>query len=153
MDELFVFIGRFQPLHLEHERIIKSLLNENPSARVLVLVGSANLSRSVKNPFTFYERKEMLLDSIESSRLYIDALNDFYNDNDWLQEVYRLIKLCSLRDTNVKIVGCNKDESSYQTVFGNITHNYIVLFIFTTFYESKIFKTQANSSLGSGYIV
>jgi bifunctional NMN adenylyltransferase/nudix hydrolase len=56
--DLLVFIGRFQPFHNEHQHIIDTALKL--SKNVLVLIGSAGKARSVRNPFTFAERKRMI---------------------------------------------------------------------------------------------
>lgn len=56
--DLLVFIGRFQPFHNEHQHIIDVALEK--SKNVLVLIGSAGKARSVRNPFTFAERKRMI---------------------------------------------------------------------------------------------
>ena len=53
-----VFIGRFQPLHIGHEHVIRQALTQ--VGRLIVLVGSANVARDPRNPFTFDERAAML---------------------------------------------------------------------------------------------
>lgn len=53
-----IFIGRFQPFHNGHAEIIKRALeiyNE-----VIVVVGSRNVAKNVKNPFTAIERRNMI---------------------------------------------------------------------------------------------
>ena len=57
---LAVYIGRFQPYHNGHVKVIEDGLKI--ADRVLVLVGSSNSPRTEKNPFTFEERKEILVD-------------------------------------------------------------------------------------------
>ena len=56
-----VFIGRFQPFHLGHKNIIDVALID--AENVIVLVGSSNVARCHRNPFTFDERKGMILES------------------------------------------------------------------------------------------
>ncbi|KZC79458.1 adenylyltransferase/cytidyltransferase family protein [Sphingobium yanoikuyae] len=53
-----VFIGRFQPMNIGHEHVIARAL-EN-AERLIVLVGSANVARDPRNPFSFAEREAML---------------------------------------------------------------------------------------------
>ena len=53
-----VFIGRFQPLHLGHEHVIARTLEQ--VERLIVLVGSANVARDPRKPFTYAEREAML---------------------------------------------------------------------------------------------
>jgi len=51
-------VGRFQLVHKGHEQLID--LGLELCEKFVVLVGSSDESRTVNNPFTFEERKEML---------------------------------------------------------------------------------------------
>ena len=53
-----VFIGRFEPFHNAHRRVIDKALQI--AGKVVVLVGSSNKPRSTKDPFFFDERKVMI---------------------------------------------------------------------------------------------
>jgi bifunctional NMN adenylyltransferase/nudix hydrolase len=59
--DLAVFIGRFQPFHLGHLAVVEHALKN--AERVLILVGSANVARDTRNPFT-YEERATLIDQI-----------------------------------------------------------------------------------------
>jgi cytidyltransferase-like protein len=50
-----LFIGRFQPFHLGHERVVRAGLAQ--VERVLLLIGSSNRARSTRDPWTFEERE------------------------------------------------------------------------------------------------
>lgn len=115
--DLAVVIGRFQPFHVGHERIVRKALSL--ARRVLVLVGSANRHRSVKNPFTFSERRSMIEKTFydqqsDSIRIRVDPINDYpYNDDRWMTEVRRKINSRSTSSKEkVCIVGFMKDASS-----------------------------------------
>ncbi len=54
-----VIIGRFQPFHNNHLKLVEQGLEI--ADKVLILVGSAYAVRTPKNPFTFEERKAMIL--------------------------------------------------------------------------------------------
>ena len=95
MHDLTVYIGRFSPFHRGHSEVLKrALLN---SKRVLVLIGSADQSRTIKIPFTASERQRIIqeyvntspsLANIDKSKLVFDHLVDIpYNDQRWLQQV------------------------------------------------------------------
>lgn len=61
MKKLFklgFIVGRFQLFHKGHEEMVN--LGKSLCEKFVVLVGSTNESRTVKNPFTFEERKEMI---------------------------------------------------------------------------------------------
>ena len=126
--DLLVFIGRFQPFHLEHQRIIDVALTQ--SKYVLVLVGSSGKSRTIRNPFTFDERKCMIAGSYnedDSKRVIIKPLYDkTYNDAAWINQIQNIVKNTAtdavndfgfhnagLDDAKVGLIGASKDQSSY----------------------------------------
>ncbi len=51
-------VGRFQPVHLGHVHLIKQAREHAGS--VVVVIGSSDAKPSLRNPFTFEERAEML---------------------------------------------------------------------------------------------
>lgn len=128
--DFLVFVGRFQPLHNAHLQIILTAAEQ--SEKVIVLVGSADQPRTIKNPFTFEERKKMILDSVPADvlpKLIIRPVIDHpYNDDKWMEQVQGLVRTtvlnsfpgnsvnCTLHgmdDIRVGLIGCNKDNSSY----------------------------------------
>lgn len=56
--DALVFIGRFQPFHNGHKAVIDAALKQ--AKEVVVVVGSSFAARSIRNPFTFEERKAMI---------------------------------------------------------------------------------------------
>jgi len=131
--DLLVFIGRFQPFHVEHKRVIDTALAK--AKNVLVLVGSSGKARTIRNPFTFDERKEMINGSFEQSKLFdhrpkrliIKPLYDkTYNDAAWVKQVQDVVKetaldvingggfrTAGLSDAKVGLIGASKDNTSY----------------------------------------
>ena len=129
-----VFIGRFQPLHIGHEHVIRQALEQ--VKRVIVLVGSANVARDPRNPFTYAERAAMLRSAfayeMAGGRLIVEPLDDhIYSDTAWVAEVQRRVKAvvldagndhgfhtAGLQDFSVALTGYGKDASSfYLTLF------------------------------------
>ena len=124
-----VFIGRFQPLHIGHEHVIRQALSQ--VGRLIVLVGSANVARDPRNPFTFDERATMLRAAfrheIAEERLIVEPLDDhLYSDTAWVTEVQRRVNRIildvgnghgfgshGLADFTVALTGYGKDASSY----------------------------------------
>lgn len=110
-----VVIGRFQPPHNGHKYLIEEALKI--AENVIVLVGSAKSSVSIKNPFTFKDRELMIRNMMNliNDRLIIKPLKDFiYNDELWVQEVQRVVASELDRPTDkVVLVGHTKDESSF----------------------------------------
>ena len=59
-----LFIGRFQPLHLGHLATIK--FASKSVEQLTIVVGSADKSHEMRNPFTAGERIEMIKDSLDN---------------------------------------------------------------------------------------
>lgn len=129
---VLVFIGRFQPFHNGHKRVIDRALEL--ADNVLVLVGSSNRSRSIRNPFTFEERKDMIertYSKVNSAherveryvagtqiydflpRVKVRPLDDvMYNDDRWIEQVQRtvtreLLEIANRETPNVYLSGTN----------------------------------------------
>ncbi len=99
--------------------------------RLIVLVGSANVARDPRNPFTFDERAAMLRAAfrheIAEERLIVEPLDDhLYSDTAWVTEVQRRVNRIildvgnghgfgshGLADFRVALTGYGKDASSY----------------------------------------
>lgn len=122
--DLIVFIGRFQPVHIGHLEVIQTALTK--AERVLVLIGSSNQPRTSKNPWTYLERSDMLLESLAEidpqlvHRVHTAALRDqSYNDQKWAASVQghvdTFVSACgdNIKDLKVGLIGHSKDSSSY----------------------------------------
>ncbi len=116
-----VFIGRFEPFHNAHRRVIDKALAL--AGKVIVLVGSSNKPRSTKDPFFFDERKVMIrsaFDAPAASRLLFAPLRDFpYSDDRWMREVQQQVAALIVGDNvdmnapkSVCLVGHFKDSST-----------------------------------------
>ena len=119
-----VFIGRFQPLHKGHVAVIEKALTK--VEKLIVLIGSSNFNRRVRNPFTFDERKNMFtfVDSISKAiadkRIIILPLEDkMYQNQAWLRQaqdiVFDVTNEDGWRDKPKKIalVGSQKDGTGF----------------------------------------
>lgn len=110
-----VFIGRFQPFHLGHKQVVIDALEQ--ADHVLILVGSAFQPRTIKNPFTYGERYEMILSSLDPqhiSRVTIRPLRDYlYNDAQWIAQVQQIVNVTTVPGEKIGIVGYEKDSSSW----------------------------------------
>ncbi|RLF01945.1 MAG: nicotinamide-nucleotide adenylyltransferase, partial [Thermoprotei archaeon] len=53
-----LFVGRFQPFHLGHLKALRWILEREDE--VIICIGSAQYSHSLRNPFTVGERVEMI---------------------------------------------------------------------------------------------
>ncbi len=111
-----VFIGRFQPFHIGHLFVFQEALKT--AKHLIVLVGSADEARSLRNPFTFDERQAMIKQSLPdeiTNKVTLLPLPDYlYDDNGWVNKVTELVE-DEVNDTakTVALVGHNKDETTY----------------------------------------
>lgn len=115
-DYLF-YIGRFQPFHLGHQQVVELALKK--TANLIILVGSSNLHISTANPWTFEQRKDMILKSCHHltslyQTLAVEPLNDYmYNDIQWFTECRKTIEKIVPPGKRYGIIAFNKDESTY----------------------------------------
>jgi bifunctional NMN adenylyltransferase/nudix hydrolase len=119
--KLAVLIGRFEPFHNGHLANVKQALDLADEA--IVLIGSSYQPRTPKNPFSFYERADMIRGSVNSDRMGVHALRDHkYSNNSWIREVQATVHRDSpdIDDSDIAILGFDKDESSwYNHAFPN----------------------------------
>jgi bifunctional NMN adenylyltransferase/nudix hydrolase len=108
-----VYIGRFQPFHHGHLETVRQALAL--ADKVVILVGSANRSRSSKNPWTFAERRAMILAAVpEPERVEVLALPDvMYDTEAWVKNVKRLARGVLAETARVGLIGHYKDASSW----------------------------------------
>lgn len=115
-----VYIGRFQPPHIGHVSTIKYCLEITDY--VIVVLGSANSSRDVKNPFSDPERVQMIKSCFseeDQQRIIISFVEDrFYQNAHWVTDVHQTVeseidKFGWADRKDVTIVGYNKDSSSW----------------------------------------
>lgn len=138
--DYLVFIGRFQPIHIGHQQVIKMALQK--SRHLIILVGSSNVARNPRNPFTFAEREQMILGASQEvlrelhsweegslkDRVTVIPLNDYmYRDEQWLANVQKTVNnfilnrenkvphstLHGTKDFKTGLIGFSKDNSSY----------------------------------------
>ncbi|MCW3836594.1 bifunctional nicotinamide-nucleotide adenylyltransferase/Nudix hydroxylase [Sphingomonas canadensis] len=141
-----VFVGRFQPLHIGHEHVIREALGR--AGRLIVLIGSANVARDPRNPFTYAEREALFRAcfpaEMAEGRLIVAPLDDhLYSDTAWVTGVQRRVNAIVLaagnpdglaangiRDFRIALAGYGKDATSYYL---------------------KLFPEWENIQLGSAY--
>jgi bifunctional NMN adenylyltransferase/nudix hydrolase len=120
--DVLVFMGRFQPLHIGHQFVIDQALQK--ADHVVLLVGSANLGRNPRNPFTVEERIGMIREvwkaESQSKRLIPHPLNDrLYNDTAWVAGVQKAVQdvLAATpeirKNPRIGLIGYGKDNTSY----------------------------------------
>ncbi|WP_341319041.1 bifunctional nicotinamide-nucleotide adenylyltransferase/Nudix hydroxylase [Paraburkholderia sp. IMGN_8] len=112
-----IFIGRFQPPHRGHLDVLHRALAL--AQKVCILIGSTDKPRTIKDPFSFEERREMLasmLDAEDRDRVTITPVQDStYNDGDWLRWIQGAVatELGETSGKKIALIGHEKDASSY----------------------------------------
>lgn len=119
-----VYIGRFQPLHIGHEHVIREALTKVET--LVIVIGSAFTARTPVNPFSWEERREMLrmvfAHEIATGRILIAPLYDYADDGVWAemldQAVTAAIDAHEPMNGNgqvlkIALAGFGKDASSY----------------------------------------
>lgn len=89
-----LYVGRFQPIHIGHESVIRKMLNE--CNQVIIAIGSAQESGTERNPFTFEQRADLIMNVFYreclNGRISIIPLRDRYqpaNDASWGDYVFQ----------------------------------------------------------------
>jgi nicotinamide-nucleotide adenylyltransferase len=67
-----LYVGRFQPFHLGHVSVIKHILGEMDE--IVLVVGSAQYSHNLRNPFTAGERITMIRGALEGQHIACDRV-------------------------------------------------------------------------------
>ena len=106
-------IGRFQPFHNGHRYLIDFGLEH--AKHVIIMVGGSNKSRSIKNPWTFEERKCMIEAAFNfaDSSIIVEPLPDSPgNDDAWIGSIQSIITKYT-DPKEAAVLGYKKDASSY----------------------------------------
>lgn len=120
------FIGRMQGYSLAHHEHVMKCITDYDLA--VIILGSSFRSRNPDNPFTFEERRAMILAAVPEalhSKLKFVGMRDYHDDNKWLEVVYRKVDalLKAHDDTaeyDIHLISYVKDESGYyQQMFKN----------------------------------
>lgn len=123
--DVTVYIGRFNPFHLGHAHVLGEAIRT--SKLVIVLIGSSDQARTIKNPFIFAERERMIQSWLSSERpaggaVRIASLRDYpQSDARWIGAVQDKVTELTTRyaiETNqiltkVRITGSDRDESTW----------------------------------------
>jgi nicotinamide-nucleotide adenylyltransferase len=99
-----LFVGRFQPFHLGHLATVKFALSR--VEEVIIVIGSAQTSHEIKNPFTAGERIQMIKDSlvadnsVDMKKILLIPVSDIYMHSLWTHQVDILVPKYNVVFTN-----------------------------------------------------
>jgi len=106
-----IYIGRFEPPHNGHFATIRKALEQ--TEKMLIFIGSHEVCRSLRNPFTTEERMEMLRISLtkdEQKKITFIPIHDSnYNHIEWVKELKEKVQ----DNGRIGIIGYKKDRTSY----------------------------------------
>jgi len=85
-----IFVGRFQPFHMGHLLVIKGILKE--VEELIIVIGSAQYSHRIDNPFTTGERLTMIHNALKEAKIPIERcwivpVRDVHVHMLWVAEV------------------------------------------------------------------
>lgn len=109
-------IGRFQPLHYGHLKIIEKAVDE--CDRVTIGIGSAQYSCTIDNPFTAEERRQMIDNTLSAEGLdgvAIVFVNDTNSNSIWVKEVESACHTFNVVYSNNDLTRRLFDEAGYVT--------------------------------------
>lgn len=108
-------VGRFQPIHNGHISLIEQALELGD---VVIVVGSAQKSKSIDNPFTCRERIEMIQEVIseqkwDASQFTVIPVEDVHSNEIWTSKVEMLTPTFHTVMTGNKLVGHLFEKRGY----------------------------------------
>ena len=108
------YIGRFQPYHRGHQRVIEQIADEVDE--VVVGIGSADQSHTLENPFTAGERMMMITKCLADLDLvtYVVPIEDINRNSVWVSHVTAMSPHFDVAYSNNPLVIRLFDESGIE---------------------------------------
>lgn len=120
--DLIVYIGRFEPFHVAHQKTVEHAFTL--SDNVLVLIGSSHGAQTIRNPWSFHERVDFISNAFydeyytsnTEKSLDIAACRDFtYDDNKWVANTAHVVNTHAedIGAKRIAVIGHDKDSTSF----------------------------------------
>lgn len=86
-----LYIGRFQPYHLGHQSVLHKISEEVDE--IVIVIGSAQSSHTMENPFTAGERIAMIYEALGDlrNRCYVIPLEDVQRNAVWVSHLISMV--------------------------------------------------------------
>jgi len=89
-----LLVGRFQPFHFGHLDAVQNILKNYDS--LIILIGSANKSGELRNPFNVKERMLMITNTlnyygVDQNKYEFKPVDDFNDDELWLSRIKKIV--------------------------------------------------------------
>ncbi|MGI0132134.1 MAG: nicotinamide-nucleotide adenylyltransferase [Thermoplasmata archaeon] len=112
-----LLVGRFQPFHLGHLAVLRQMRVDQPTADILLGIGSAQESYTPLNPFTAGERYEMIARALAQDDLGAVAavpIPDIQRHALWVAHVRSLLPTFEVVYTNNPLTRMLFEEGGYR---------------------------------------
>ncbi|MFX0212235.1 MAG: nicotinamide-nucleotide adenylyltransferase [Candidatus Hodarchaeota archaeon] len=85
-----LFVGRFNPFHLGHLKVVEHVLEQEDE--LIIAIGSTQQSHTATNPFTAGERVLMIHETMKEAeipldRLFIVTIPDIFRNSVWVSHL------------------------------------------------------------------
>lgn len=112
-----LFIGRFQPIHKGHIKVIELLLEK--VEELIVVIGSSQYSHSFNNPFTAGERltmvrKALVEAGVDITKLFILPIPDTNDNRIWVSHITASVPHFDVIFTNNPLVERLMQEAEFK---------------------------------------
>ncbi len=99
-----LYIGRFQPYHRGHQLVLQKISEE--VAEIVIVIGSAQESHSLENPFTAGERIAMIYGALGGlrNRCYVIPLHDVKRNAVWVSHLISMVPSFDIVYSNNSLV-------------------------------------------------
>ncbi|WP_457752892.1 nicotinamide-nucleotide adenylyltransferase [Thermococcus sp.] len=118
MPKRGLFVGRFQPVHNGHIKALEFVFSQVDE--VIIGIGSAQASHTLKNPFTTSERMEMLIRALDEARFqrkyYLIPLPDINFNAIWATYVVSMVPKFDVVFTGNSLVAQLFREKGYDVI-------------------------------------
>ncbi len=127
-----LFIGRFQPFHNGHLWAVKEILKSYD--QVIIAIGSSQYAYTNQNPFTYEERKQMIIDALKEANIFsnsfvILAVPDINDDATWVSHVKACVQAKNVTFQTIytgnpqtkALFGAEKEHVVFLNLYENIS--------------------------------
>lgn len=108
--EFAVLIMRGQPFHNAHLKMVEAALTQ--ADKLILVLGSHRAAPNTRNPFSSFEREEMIRNSLTFDLLqnteFTQVRDYYYNVNTWIMDVQTKVKDITSDSDSVVLVGHRK---------------------------------------------
>jgi len=103
-----VFLGRLNPIHAGHEKVINEMISLFGVENCLVVIGSSNSNFSLHNYFSYEERRNFI--KLSFPEIKIVGLPDYSSNKEWLLALDDLLTIADIDPIEVTYFGgCEED--------------------------------------------